>query len=238
MVSSPRALAGPPFHLLRTLKAGLEAVAVSAVERPYELGRLATRVERSAREHQERHAGLTLQERSVATLGDDRFDGLFGRCELDAVVRREQLIQRPVVAEGGGDAVEAIGVEVQHFDGDGIAVGETKSLDAQHLGLRRESELSADVETSRNTADVDELGARHDAALSHSLGVAHQLKTLFDLRPCDERALALAAKDALFEFKLAEGLANGRARDAERQAQFALGRHGGACGESFDRDEK
>ena len=135
----------------------------------------------------------------------------------------EQLVEGDVVAERGGDPVEALRVQEQHLDRDRLAVRETQPLDAEHLGAGPEMERRGDLDRRLDAADRDQLRAGHDAAGAHLLGVARQPERLLDLRERDEGALALAAEDPLLGLEPLQHVPDGRARDAVLGAELALG---------------
>ncbi len=164
----------------------------------------------------------------LARSGDDGLDRLLRRVELDPVVGMEQLVEGDVVAERGGDPVEALGVQEEHLDRDRLAVGEAEALDPQHLRVGPEAERGRDVDPGLDAADRDQLRARDDAACAHLLGVARQPERLLDLRERDERALALAAEDPLLGLEALQHVADGRPRDAVLGAELALGGQGRA----------
>ena len=225
-------LGGRPQHRLGVrgqlpLEMPPEAEAVAAIEGLHVLDRVVLRIGRESGELEQGRPGRAVEELRLACSGDDGLDRLLRRVELDPVVGMEQLVQGDVVAERGGDPVEALGVQEEHLDRDRLAVGEAETLDPQHLRVGVETQRGRDIDPGLDAGDRDQLGARDDPARPHLLGMARQPERLLDLRKCDEGALALAAEDPLLGLEALQHVADGRARDAVVGAQLALGGQGG-----------
>ena len=211
-----------------------EPVAVAAVERLDELDdRVRVGVARALEEkggRVERHVELV----GLLLVRDRRLDRLDAVGDRDAVALLEQLVERrliEVLRRQPGDQRLA---DVQRLDRHRRVVGEPQALrDDDPLGGRH-LEAAAEPGACGRHRQRERPRARAHASPPHLLAERGHRQLLRDLRLAHERAAAAPAHQVALADEIVERGPHGQARDAQIDAQLALGGNRRADAELLD----